>query len=118
MDENTAAVLNELNFYPIGYLTNGDIICIDIATDKIMICDHEDMTYTWMLNSSLSSLYESMALFCEFIEKVNQKNPNFAHNYKIPDGMLDELTADLKQCDMEAYENKGFWYTEIQALSE
>lgn len=118
VDEKTAVVLNELNFYPIGYLANGDIICVDKMTNQIMICDHEELTYTWMLNSSLAALYESITVFREFIVRVNQKNPGFARNYKIPDGMLDELAAKLKKCDSESYNNKGFWFTEIQALSE
>lgn len=118
VDEKTAEALNKLNFYPIGYLANGDIICVDKATDKIMICDHEDLTCIWMLNSSLAALYESIAAFRDFIVRVNQKNTDFARNYKIPDGMLDELAAELKNCDSESYRNEGFWFTEIQALSE
>lgn len=117
-DERTAAALEKLNFYPIGYLANGDFICIDKATDKIMISDHEDLFYTWILNSSLHALYESMALFAEFIKQVNLKNPNFASDFKIPDGMLAALEEQLKACDGAAFDEKGFWYTEIEALDD
>lgn len=118
VDESVSDVLNGLNYYPIGYLANGDIICIDKADEKLMICDHEDMTYTWMLNSSLGALYDSLVLFRDFITEVNEKNPDYSRNFKIPDGMLDTLARDFKEADKESYENEGFWYTEIQALGD
>lgn len=118
VDEATTAALNGLNYFPIGYLANGDIICVDKADGDIMICDHEDLTYTWMLNSSLGALYESIALFRDFMTEVNNKNPDFTKNFKIPDGMLEKFAKQLKKIDTVSYENKGFWYTEIQALSE
>lgn len=118
VDEKTATVLNKLNYFPIGYLANGDIICIDKDGGHIMICDHEDLTYTWMLNSSLGALYESIAMFRDFMTDVNNKNPNFTKNFKIPDGMLEKFAEQLKQIDAVSYEDKGFWYTEIQALSD
>lgn len=118
VDESLAEVLNSLNYFPIGYLANGDIICIDKASEKLMICDHEDMTYTWMLNSSLGALYDSIVLFRDFTAKVNEKNPDYSRNFKIPDGMLEELARDFKKADKESYENEGFWYTEIQALGD
>lgn len=117
-DERTAAALEELHFYPIGSLANGDFICIDRATDKIIISDHEDLFYTWTLNSSLHALYESILLFAEFIRQVNVENPNFASDFKIPDGMLAELEQKLKTCDPSAFDEKGFWYTEIEALDD
>lgn len=118
VDENTERALNDLNFYPIGYLANGDIICIDKATLQIIICDHEDMTYTWMLNSTLDALYSCILEFRDFIACVNEKNPDFARDYKIPNGMIDEFAAKLKKIDSTSYNKKGFWFTEIQALSE
>lgn len=117
-DEAFSSQLERLNFYPIGYLANGDIICIDKTSDRIMICDHEDMTYTWILNSSLCAMCESMTIFSKFIDKVNEKNPNFSSDFKIPDGMLAELENDLKTCDSAAYDERGFWFTEIQALDD
>ena len=117
-DERTAAALDELQFYPIGYLPNGDLICIDKNTDRIMICDHEEPDYTWPLNSSLEALYESVTLYADFIGEVNRKNPRFASDFKIPDGMLARLEADLKACDPAAFGQKGFWFTEIQALDD
>ena len=118
MEENTAAQMEKLNFYPIGYLANGDIICIDKSSDRIMICDHEDMTYVWVLNSSLNTLYESIKIFEEFTEQVNTRNPNFSSDFKIPDGMLADLESRLRACDRAAYDEKGFWFTEIQALDD
>lgn len=117
-DERTAAALDELHFYPIGYLPGGDLICMDKATDRVMICDHEEPDYTWILNSSLEALYESVTLYADFIREVNLKNPRFASDFKIPDGMLAKLEADLKACDPAAFGQKGFWFTEIQALDD
>ena len=118
VDDSVSCALKGLNYYPIGYLANGDIICVDMMTERLMICDHEDMSYTWMLNTSIGALYESLILFRDFIEKVNEKNPDYSRNFKIPDGMLEELARNLKKADRESYENEGFWYTEIQALGE
>lgn len=118
VDDSVSCALKGLNYYPVGYLTNGDIICIDMTTEKLMICDHEDMSYTWMLNASIGSLYESLILFRDFIAEVNEKNHDYSRNFKIPDGMLDALAGKLKNADNESYENEGFWYTEIQALGD
>lgn len=117
-DERTAAALEKLHFYPIGYLANRDIICIDKDADTIMICDHEDLSYTWILNSSLNALYESMLLFADFLAEVNRRNPNFASDFKIPDGLLAQLEQQLQACDSAAFDAKGFWYTEIEALDD
>lgn len=117
-DEHTAAALEKLHFYPIGYLANGDIICIDKNTDRVMICDHEEPDYIWILNSSLGALYESILLYADFIAEVNRRNPNFSSDFKIPDGMLAALEDKLKACDSAAFAEKGFWYTEIEALDD
>ncbi len=117
-DDKTAAALKQLGYYPIGILPNGDIICIDKSSDRVMICDHEDLSYTWILNSSLESLYECLMLFDTFIAEVNRKNPRFASDFKIPDGLLKDFEARLTSCDAQAMALKGFWFTEIQALDD
>lgn len=117
-DAKTEASLEQLGYYPIGILPNGDIICVDKSSDRIMICDHEDLSYTWILNSSLESLYESLMIFDTFIAEVNRKNPRFASDFKIPDGMLQDFEARLTNCDEQAIALKGFWFTEIQALDD
>ena len=117
-DDKTAAALKQLDYFPIGLLPNGDIICIDKSSDRIMICDHEDLSYTWILNTSLESLYESLMIFDAFIAEVNRRNPRFASDFKIPDGMLKDFEARLTRCDAQAIALKGFWFTEIQALDD
>ena len=117
-DDKTAAALEQLGYYPIGVLPNGDIISIDKSSDRVMICDHEDLSYTWILNSSLESLYECLMIFDAFIAEVNRKNPRFASDFKIPDGMLQDFEARLTNCDGQAIALKGFWFTEIQALDD
>lgn len=117
-DDKTAGALEKLGYYPIGILPNGDIICIDKSSDRVMICDHEDLSYTWILNSSLESLYECLMIFDAFIAEVNRKNPRFASDFKIPDGMLQDFEARLTNCDEQAIALKGFWFTEIQALDD
>lgn len=117
-DDATAAVLEKHRFYPIGYLANGDLICVDKASDRVMICDHEDPNEAWMLNSSLDALYECIVIFDRFIAEVNRRNPRYASDFKIPDGMLGELEAQLIACDAQAIAEKGFWFCEIQALDD
>ena len=53
-----------------------------------------------------------------FIDEVNKRNPRFAADYRIPEGMLGELKRKLTVCDPEAMEAKGYWYCEIKVLDD
>ena len=117
-DAPTAAALKELNVFPIGYLPNGDIIVIEKETDRVVILDHENLTDAWLLNTSLEALYESLWLFDRFIAEVNRRNPGYASDFRIPEGMLDDFQADLTACDAEAITSGGFWYNELRALDD
>jgi hypothetical protein len=117
-DAHTASELDRLHCFPIGWLPNGDIICLEKSTDRLIICDHEDISYTWPLNSSLEALYESVTLYGAFIAEVNQRNPRYASDFKIPEGMLAALAEKLQACDPDAFAQKGFWLTEIRALDD
>lgn len=105
-------------FFPIGRLANGSLLCIEKATDRIVIIDRDDPDDIWILNSSIEALYESLVIFDAFIVEVNRRNPKFATNYKIPEGMLGELKDNLTACDSEAMAAKGYWYCELGVLDD
>ena len=105
-------------FYPIGHLANGSQVCIEKATDRIVIIDRDDPDDIWMLNSSLEALYESLVIFDAFIAEVNRRNPRYAANYRIPEGMLGELKDKLTACDPEAMKAKGYWFCELGMLDD
>lgn len=103
---------------PIGYLAGGSMICLSASDGRVVIVDRDDPDEVWTLNSSLEALYESIALYDEFISEVNRRNPSFASDYRLPEGMLAGLERDLTECDPEAMENQGFWYCEVRALDD
>ena len=99
IDSHTSSELDKRGFYPIGSLANGSFICIEKKSGRAVIFDPNDPDEDWVLNSSLEALYESVFLYDAFIEEVNRRNPAFSSDFKIPDGMLSELTRSLTACD-------------------
>ncbi len=105
-------------YYPVGHLANGSLICVEKVTGRLLIIDRDDPDEIWQLNSSLEALYESLVIYNVFIDEVNKRNPRFAADYRIPEGMLGELKRKLTACDPEAMEAKGYWYCEIKVLDD
>ncbi len=117
-DSFPAADLNERDLFPIGSLANGSFICIEKSSDRVVIFDRDDPEELWVLNRSLQSLYDSIDIFDTFIAEVNRRNPAFSWDFRIPDGMLDELRQKLTGCDPESMEAKGYWYCELGVLDD
>ncbi|MBQ1555201.1 MAG: SUKH-4 family immunity protein [Clostridia bacterium] len=105
-------------YYPIGQLPNGSVICVETATDRIVIDDGVEGDAPWLLNSSLEALYESIVLYDAFIREVLRRNPRYSVDYKIPEGMLKKLTDDLTACDPDAFVGEGFWFNAVRALDD
>ena len=118
IDSQTSSALDKRGLFPVGCLANGSFICIEKKSDRSVIFDPNDPDEDWMLNSSLEALYESIYLFDAFIEEVNKRNPSFSSDFKIPDGMLGDLTQSLTACDPEAINSQGFWHCELKALDD
>ena len=106
------------DYFPVGQLANGSLICIDKQTDQIVIIERDAPDDLWILNSSLEALYESLVIFDGFISEVNIRNPRYAIDYKIPEGMLTELKDRLTACDPEAMAAKGYWHCELGVLDD
>lgn len=105
-------------YYPIGQLPNGSVICVETATDRIVIDDGTEGEAPWLLNSSLEALYESIILYDAFIREVSRRNPRYSVDYKIPEGMLKKLTDDLTDCDPDGFAGEGFWFNAVRALDD
>lgn len=116
--ESVVAVLEEKNMFPIGNIGFSALICIDKNTDKVVRFDTDYPDESEIINSSLKELYESMLLFQSFVAEVKKRNPNYIEDYKIPDGMLGELSEKLTACDPEAMREKGYWYCQVAALDD
>ncbi len=118
MDRQISSSLETKGLFPIGSLANGSFLCIEKTSDRLMIFDPFDPDEEWMLNSSLEALYGCIFLYDAFIEEVNRRNPHYSSDFKIPDGMLNELTRQLTACDPDAISSRGFWYCELKALDD
>lgn len=118
LDGLTSSQLEKRGLFPIGCLANGSFICIEKKSDRSVIFDPHDPDEDWVLNSSLEALYESIFLYDAFIKDVNRRNPVFSSDFRIPDGMLSELTEKLTACDPDAIHRQGFWHCELKALDD
>lgn len=57
---------------------------------------------------------ESLLVYAEFIDKVNEENAFLDNN--ILDGLVDSLTNKLKYIDSKALEVGEFWHYELNNL--
>ena len=113
-----ASAFDERNFFPIGKLGLDGFICIDKKNDSIAVFSQSEPDEPWLMNSSLNQLYESIVIFESFIKEVNMRNPHYHRDYRIPEGMLQELQNRLTSCDPVAMHSKSYWYCQISSLDD
>ncbi len=108
------------NYFAIGFTGEGNIICIEKDSGKIVWVDADtEEGCIHLINSSLEQLYKSMHEYMEFALKSFQKYGS-VNEYTKED--FDTLKNNLAAIDKTASEHSGetweFWAERIEFLGE
>ncbi|WAC41335.1 SUKH-4 family immunity protein [Pedobacter sp. SL55] len=106
-------------FISIGSDGSGNPIALDILdNDKVVWLDHEDYFKSYYMNSSISTLAQTLLVYRIFISKLLAEN---GENAVIDCDFTDEQYENLKQKIIEIdskalIEENGFWKQEMEML--
>lgn len=137
--ENMSFLFDE--YYYLGFTGNGDWICLDSKSGKILIVDHdmyadeeddedenyddessedtyedEDFDGICLLNSSLEKLYDCLLAYRFFVqERLSEDVKKDCEKYK---KCIAQLKKSITEIDKKAMESESFWAMEISSLYE
>lgn len=102
------------SYYNIGFTGNGDFICLEKASGRVVFLDHEeDEKRAVLISSSLTALLECLICYKGFIEKVNARDmwSYMQNKYSLRDVL--ELEEDLAKIDAQVLKGNTFFAGEI-----
>ena len=99
----------------IGFLGDGDVICINETNDNIVYIEHEDDDHgVVFINSSIAHFLEFLLLFVSFIKDIKAVNGSNAFlKSHAPANILIPLIDRFINIDKTAIFCGNFWYREL-----
>ncbi len=101
----------------IGSTASGDWICIKKQIGDIYIIDHEEMSYTLFMNSSVMQLAECLLIYKALVKKAQEANGKRAMlERNIPADLIEKSKNDLLACDERSLDKGSFWWETMDVL--
>jgi hypothetical protein len=103
----------------LGFMGNGNPICLNEISGKVIYIDYTENNKEVFVNSSLQQLAESLLVYIDFINEIKKENGRKAFaERKASASSLNMICKRILAVDNIALDEDSFWHEEISYYPE